>query len=223
MRTFRDSSGNSWTVWDTVRSSDTPVMAALADGWLTFECEASKRRLAPIPRDWERVPESELAKLLERAERVTPAPAPKGWRSAAGGKSASPPAAAPSAPPAHAPEPAARSRTVAAGPPQGASLRTFTDSTGLAWSVWAVRPGIGPNASETADRRRAAAASSGPGPQGERRLQVRSEFSGGWLAFHGANGARRRLMPIPERWETLADGELEQRCRDARPMPDAER
>ena len=201
MRTFRDTTGATWTVWDTVRSSDTPVTAALADGWLTFESASGKRRLAPIPHEWVAASESELSRLLQRVEAVAPA-------------RPDPPAS--SDPSDRPPPPAPRTETAP-------SLRTFTDGAGLSWSVWAVRPGTGPNAGQPVDRRRGLGLSAGAPSQAERRLQVRSEFSGGWLAFHAANGARRRLIPIPERWEALPDAELERRCREARPMPDVQR
>ena len=40
------------------------------DGWLTFECAAGKRRLAPIPGGWETMPEAELRGLCARAAEV---------------------------------------------------------------------------------------------------------------------------------------------------------
>jgi len=48
----------------------------MAEGWLTFELQVApreKRRLAPIPRDWEHVSETELRLMLQRAEVVPPA------------------------------------------------------------------------------------------------------------------------------------------------------
>jgi hypothetical protein len=39
----------------------------LAAGWLTFECPTEKRRLAPIPQFWERLPEPELERLCGQA------------------------------------------------------------------------------------------------------------------------------------------------------------
>ena len=36
-------------------------------GWLTFECATAKRRLAPVPAEWERLSDSELAGLCARA------------------------------------------------------------------------------------------------------------------------------------------------------------
>ena len=201
LRTFRDSAGSLWTVWDTVRSSGVPVNAALEEGWLTFESAAGKRRLAPVPRDWAAGSESELQGLLARA-----GPVPSG--SAAVDSS-------PEQPSAVAPQPSVP-------PPGEASLRTFTDSSGLVWSVWAVRPGASLRGFDRRQPRDELPAAGGR-VQVERRLQVRSEFAGGWLAFHAANGWRRRLMRIPDGWETLPDAQLERCCREARVMPDAER
>ncbi|HKG95958.1 MAG TPA: hypothetical protein VKA84_28860 [Gemmatimonadaceae bacterium] len=72
MRTFTDSAGTSWTVWDTVRTTDAPVRETLQGGWLTFQsASGSKRRLAPVPLYWAKAPEAELEQLLARAKPVT--------------------------------------------------------------------------------------------------------------------------------------------------------
>jgi hypothetical protein len=86
LRQFTDAAGRAWQVWATV--PETPREAQvfeqnarlLADtarvsegretGWLTFMTEDEKRRLSPIPPHWDDVPDSELADLLARAERV---------------------------------------------------------------------------------------------------------------------------------------------------------
>ena len=55
------------------RRSLTPfVSPQLTGGWLCFESENGKRRLAPPPPDWEEAPDEELTTLWERAEAVTP-------------------------------------------------------------------------------------------------------------------------------------------------------
>lgn len=60
------------------RASVPFVSPALAGGWLCFESEHGKRRLAPPPVLWEEVPEAELIALWEQAElvplRIRPAP-----------------------------------------------------------------------------------------------------------------------------------------------------
>jgi hypothetical protein len=40
-------------------------------GWLTFESLHEKRRLTPVPRQWEDLSQTELRMLCERARRVT--------------------------------------------------------------------------------------------------------------------------------------------------------
>ena len=41
-------------------------------GWLAFESEAERRRLAPIPPNWEAVSEAELAALCAKASATAP-------------------------------------------------------------------------------------------------------------------------------------------------------
>ncbi len=59
------------------------VNPALAGGWLCFESEHGKRRLAPPPVLWEEVPEAELLALWEQAELVPPRKGPFGVANAA--------------------------------------------------------------------------------------------------------------------------------------------
>lgn len=59
------------------------VSPALAHGWLCFESEHGKRRLAPPPVLWEELPEAELAALWEQADAVTPRRGPFGTAHAA--------------------------------------------------------------------------------------------------------------------------------------------
>jgi hypothetical protein len=44
----------------------------LQAGWLTFECPTEKRRLAPIPKQWEQLSEAELERLCGEARPVDP-------------------------------------------------------------------------------------------------------------------------------------------------------
>lgn len=48
------------------------VSPQYAAGWLTFESPREKRRLAPIPRHWEDLPETELERLCGEAWPVGP-------------------------------------------------------------------------------------------------------------------------------------------------------
>jgi hypothetical protein len=55
------------------RRQPAPLLSPqLALGWLTFECPTEKRRLAPIPQHWERLPETELERLCAVAHLVPP-------------------------------------------------------------------------------------------------------------------------------------------------------
>ena len=47
------------------------VNPRLSGGWLCFESDHGKRRLAPPPPSWEEAPDEELATLWEQAEPVT--------------------------------------------------------------------------------------------------------------------------------------------------------
>src|SRR3954464_13439654 len=41
---------------------------ALTSGWLAFECQGMRRRVAPIPAGWDELPEEELCKIWRDAE-----------------------------------------------------------------------------------------------------------------------------------------------------------
>jgi hypothetical protein len=73
-----DGSGRRWQIWDTypqVSKGRGVVREGFAGGWLTFETEHEKRRLAPVPAGWETRSTAELLLLLEESEparRATP-------------------------------------------------------------------------------------------------------------------------------------------------------
>lgn len=73
-RSLVDAHGVKWDVFavhpaphDAPRS---PLPPAFEHGWLCFESRAEKRRLAPIPREWELFDDRELERLSQRAERA---------------------------------------------------------------------------------------------------------------------------------------------------------
>lgn len=72
------------------------------------------------------------------------------------------------------------------------ALREFTDATGNAWRVWDTRPVTG---------------------------RVRAEYQRGWLTFEQGEevASRRRLAPIPDRWEEMPEHELRRLCLAAPP------
>lgn len=75
-RTFTDSAGLTWDVFEVHRASKKPgaVSAGLEAGWLAFASGEQKRRLAPFPPDWDSFSDGDLAALCEVARR---APAPR--------------------------------------------------------------------------------------------------------------------------------------------------
>jgi hypothetical protein len=46
------------------------VASEFTDGWLCFESEGEKRRLAPVPGDWDQAGPDRLASWLQAAKRV---------------------------------------------------------------------------------------------------------------------------------------------------------
>jgi len=79
LRGFVDSMGIEWRVWEVIPSraametsprtqSRTSLSATpYANGWLCFESESEKRRLAPIPAGWESGSPGEMTTLLSQA------------------------------------------------------------------------------------------------------------------------------------------------------------
>jgi hypothetical protein len=80
LREFSDGQGRRWRVWDirpdqlhgATRAED--YLQNMIHGWLAFEPAGGgeKRRLSPIPPNWERAPDEELEEMLERAVRTQP-------------------------------------------------------------------------------------------------------------------------------------------------------
>jgi hypothetical protein len=71
-RFFDDASGVRWDVWAVYPEGRPSQLSALPStfqsGWLVFESANEKRRLSPIPSDWQTVAVEELARLCSRAE-----------------------------------------------------------------------------------------------------------------------------------------------------------
>jgi hypothetical protein len=105
-------------------------------------------------------------------------------------------------------------------------FRTFRDSRGATWQAWGVVPRNQHHRPRTGrDRRSPDPVIRYAGPErrsGADRRRLLSTLSpgleGGWLAFESGS-ERRRLVPIPEGWDTCSDAELEELCRQARPVP----
>ena len=68
-RTFQDSSGTEWLVYDCAPKGD--VMRGFAKdyqaGWLCFQSANEKRRLVKFPTDWESYSAQKLEELCEAA------------------------------------------------------------------------------------------------------------------------------------------------------------
>ncbi len=82
-RLFDDKRGVRWDVWAVypeTRPTQTALPGTFQSGWLVFESGTEKRRLGPIPGNWQTLPPSELERLCERAETATRRTRSKGRR-----------------------------------------------------------------------------------------------------------------------------------------------
>ena len=68
-RTFEDSTGTVWEVFEVHRSSHNAqaVSPGLEQGWLAFVSGSRKRRLAPFPAEWQTADPAMLEQLCQRA------------------------------------------------------------------------------------------------------------------------------------------------------------
>ena len=66
-REFLDSAQVLWRVWATYPSVGKILSKGFENGWLTFESSVERRRLAPIPAQWEALPDAKLQSLLKDA------------------------------------------------------------------------------------------------------------------------------------------------------------
>lgn len=76
LRNFTDSQGQVWRVWNVVpqyaSSHDEDAMTpGLQGGWLCFENGGEKRRLSPIPAEWENAAADALEGWCRAASAVT--------------------------------------------------------------------------------------------------------------------------------------------------------
>ena len=103
------------------------------------------------------------------------------------------------------------------------SYRTFVDRDGSYWQVWDSQPTRVER--RGGDRRRAAAFQLWRGPErrmsgdrritSQRRITLSEGYGSGWLTFESLS-EKRRLIPIPARWEDLSQGELRVLCEKAK-------
>ena len=66
VRVFTDSDDVRWCVWATSPIKPELLSDEWRDGWLTFDSGASRRRLSPIPKNWE-IAAAERLELMCRA------------------------------------------------------------------------------------------------------------------------------------------------------------
>ena len=74
-REFTDSTGRTWRVWDTTPRMGTLLPADYANGWLTFESDLGRFRLAPALDGWEKSTVAKLDALCRTARGVKSATA----------------------------------------------------------------------------------------------------------------------------------------------------
>ena len=73
VRDFFDERGTKWRVWPVLGTSIHPRTASedflgdYGEGWLCFESQNERRRLARFPEDWDKMAEGDLCKLLAKA------------------------------------------------------------------------------------------------------------------------------------------------------------
>ena len=73
MTTFRDADGIEWTITEIAASALAAVPRSslrhpeFKDGWLLFQSERLRKRLAPYPKQWQSLPAEELDQLCRLA------------------------------------------------------------------------------------------------------------------------------------------------------------
>jgi hypothetical protein len=74
-REFTDSKGTHWLVWSTTPSAGSVLAGDMQKGWLTFESDNERRRLVPVPRDWDEAGPDRMELYCRAAQpvsRITP-------------------------------------------------------------------------------------------------------------------------------------------------------
>ena len=67
VRDFTDSEGRAWRVWDTFPQMGQLLRPGFANGWLTFESDLGRYRLASVMRGWENFSSAKLEALCRSA------------------------------------------------------------------------------------------------------------------------------------------------------------
>ena len=104
------------------------------------------------------------------------------------------------------------------------SYRTFVDKDGSYWQVWDSQPTKVERRVSAEDRRRrrflpwhGEERRIGPDRRttSQRRITLAEGYGAGWLTFESLS-EKRRLIPIPSRWEDLSQSELRSLCEKAK-------
>jgi hypothetical protein len=102
--------------------------------------------------------------------------------------------------------------------------RTFVDRDGSYWQVWDSQPTKVERRMSATDRRRPSylpwrnpERRSGLDRRvtSQRRITLAEGYGSGWLTFESLT-EKRRLLPIPGRWEEMSQGELRALCERAK-------
>jgi hypothetical protein len=94
------------------------------------------------------------------------------------------------------------------------TYREFFDEQGQHWEVWEIRP-ISIERRLNEERRRYPRLSDRRNANLE--IRLRGMHRDGWLTFQCGN-QRRRLVPIPDRWDSLEDSDLVRLLQRAAPL-----
>jgi hypothetical protein len=75
LRTFTTRDGVTWNVWNVVptlshNARKLTLSTGMIEGWLCFEGGGLKRRIIPVPADWESWSEEQLEAALSDAQAV---------------------------------------------------------------------------------------------------------------------------------------------------------
>jgi hypothetical protein len=104
------------------------------------------------------------------------------------------------------------------------SYRTFVDRDGAYWQVWDSQPTKVERRVTAADRRRHQSypwrgverrTGTDRRTTSQRRITLAEGYGAGWLTFESLT-EKRRLTPIPNRWEDLSQPELRSLCDKAK-------
>jgi len=106
------------------------------------------------------------------------------------------------------------------------AYKVFNAPDGTEWEVWQVLPSTTERRKNESDARASAGSRAGVATPPERRLTdtgpravVMAKFENGWLCFESKKGEKRRLVPVPEGWDTASADKLWLWCRAAAEVP----